>query len=280
MGCLSSKLTADGTYEPSSFAMAIAVKQTTDFSAVKFDRVYAGQQKVLVVCTDDGRFEMKNGKVFNSGNHPVELLVPLLHFKAAGFGFEFATATGKPVVVEMWAMPSKDAAVKDLYDELKPLMEKPTALDQVEPTLKGFAGLYIPGGHGAMVNLPLSPALGRLLHAAHKAELPTIADCHGPAALLAAAKVEGAPFCYEGYSVMSFTDATDKMTPKLGYLPGPMPWLQQAALKKAGMLTLSKAEKGLVHVDRELVSGDSVGAAQKLGVLAANMLVEAAAKRG
>jgi len=28
---------------------------------------------------------MKNGKKFSTGNHPVEMLVPMLHFKKAGF---------------------------------------------------------------------------------------------------------------------------------------------------------------------------------------------------
>ena len=178
MGCCSSRRIADGSYEPSPFAMAIAVKSTTDYKPAKFEYkrpLNASSAKVLVVCTDDGKFTMKNGKVFNSGTHPVELLLPLLHFKAAGFGFEFATVSGKPVVVEMWAFPSKDAAIKALYDELKPLMEKPTPLERVEPSLKGFAGIYLPGGHGAMVNLPDSPALGRLLHAAHKAEVHSAA---------------------------------------------------------------------------------------------------------
>ena len=254
--------------------MMLAVKQTTDYAEEPSECI-AQHAKVLVVCTDDGRFKMSNGKIFSSGNHPVETLLPLLHLKTAGFSFEFATISGGPVVLEMWAFPNKDKAVSDLYQELKPSLDAPTALDQVNASLKGYAAIYLPGGHGAMVNLPESFALGKLLHAAHAAALPTIALCHGPAALLAASKVDGAGFPYDGYTAVSFSDKTDKLTPKLGYLPGRMPWFQQEALAAQGMVMLNKAETGAVNIDRELVTGDSPKAAQKLGVVAVTMAIAA-----
>jgi molecular chaperone Hsp31 and glyoxalase 3 len=257
--------------------MAMAVKQTTDFKAAETVGAHTGGGKVLVVCCEDGKFTMANGKVFNSGNHPAEVFVPLLHLKAAGFGIEFATISGRPVVLEMWAFPKKDANVQNLYDECKSkgLLEKPVALDAVDASLSGYAGIFLPGGHGAMIGLPESPALGRLLHTAHKKSLPTIALCHGPAALMAASKVDGEEFPYKGYKAVSFSDKTDGVTPKIGYLPGPMPWFQQEALTKQGMEMLNKAESGAVNVDRELITGDSPDAADKLGKLAATLLVEA-----
>jgi len=280
MGCCNSKATSDGTYEPSSFARSVAVKSKTDYKKVEFDSLHTEQAKILVVCTDDGRFKMANQKTFNSGNHPVETLLPMMHFKAAGFGLEFATVSGGKVVMEMWAFPTKDQAVKSFYDEIKPLLDAPTKLDDVSPTLAGYAGIFLPGGHGAMVNLPESVALGNLLHAAHAASLPTIAICHGPAALLAASKVEGnKEFPYKGYKCVTFSDKTDQNTPKIGYLPGKMPWLAQEALKAQGMEPLNTSEKGATHVDRELITGDSPAAANKLGELAAPLLVAAWAKR-
>ena len=63
--------------------------------------------------------EMKNGKVFNTGNHPIEMLVPMLHFRDAGFKFDIATTTGRPVVLEMWAYPTKDENVKNFHDEVR-----------------------------------------------------------------------------------------------------------------------------------------------------------------
>ena len=69
--------------------------------------------------------EMKNGKRFSTGNHPVEALVPCCIYETLGFDFEIATPNGKPVVFEMWAMPDKDAAVMSIYEELKSDFENP-----------------------------------------------------------------------------------------------------------------------------------------------------------
>ena len=60
---------------------------------------------------------MKNGKMFSTGNHPVEALLPMLHLRNAGFDFEIATPNGKPVVFEMWAFPLEDDQVNDIYNE-------------------------------------------------------------------------------------------------------------------------------------------------------------------
>mmetsp|Transcript_6831 Transcript_6831/g.14840 ORF Transcript_6831/g.14840 Transcript_6831/m.14840 type:complete len:280 (+) Transcript_6831:71-910(+) len=279
MGCASSRASVDGTFEPSFLASKLAVKQKTDFKALPIDPVKS-PAKILVVCTDDGKFKMINGKFFSSGNHPVETFVPLLHFKAAGFSFEFATVSAGPVVFEMWAFPTKDEAVTALHKELNHLYQVPKKLEDVDASLAGYAGIFIPGGHGAMVNLPESVALGKLLHAAHAAEIPTISLCHGPAALLAAAKVEGAEFPYKGYKMVSFSDGTDKMGQKIGYIPGAMPWLMQEALKAQGAEVTNKSEKGEVLVDRELITGDSPAAANKLGQVAAPILVASWSKRG
>jgi len=283
MGCCSSKATANGTYEPSPFTMAMAVKSKSGYKPQSFDAVVGGgpTAKILVVATDEGELKMANGKVFNSGNNPEEMFVPLLHFKAAGFAFEFATVSGKPVVIEMWAFPSKDPVLAGLHQELKPLLETPTKLADVTLDTAGskYAGIYIPGGHGAMVNLPESLELGKLLLEAHAAGLPTIALCHGPAALLAASKIDGAEFPYKQYRMVCFSDKTDKLTPKLGYLPGAMPWLVQAALKKQGAVLLNNSEKGAVEVDRELVTGDSPQASNNIGKTAVPILVAAWAEK-
>jgi molecular chaperone Hsp31 and glyoxalase 3 len=237
-------------------------------------------RQVLVVCTDDGKLKMTNGKAFNSGHAATELFLPLLHFKAAGFDFEFATVSGGAVVIEMWGFPQKDEAVKGLYEELKPKLEAPKKLEDVDLSLAGYAGIYLPGGHGAMVNLPESVALGKLLHAANAAALPTIALCHGPAGLLAAGKVPGAKSPYEGYKVVSFPDKVDvKTLPAVGYLPGPMPWLVQDKLRELGFVITNTAEKGATLVDRELITGDGVSASNKLGLVAAPILVAAWSKR-
>jgi len=41
-------------------------------------------------------------------------------------------------------------------------------LNKIDEGLKEYAGLFIPGGHGAMIELPYNVNLGKLLKSAHK----------------------------------------------------------------------------------------------------------------
>ena len=66
---------------------------------------------------------------------------------------------------------------------------------------------------------------------------------------------------YKGYKTMCFTDKTDAFTPSIGYLP----WKVQGALEAKGVEVLNKSETGAVTVDRELNTGDSPDAANRLG---------------
>lgn len=272
MGLCSAKLLPNGAYDPSPFTIMAATSSRTNYAKQEYKAKYTGTKPILVVCTDDGQFKMANGKVFSTGNHPVEMLVPMLHFRDAGFTFDIATKTGGPVVLEMWANPAKDENVQKLYKELKPMMDAPKTLSDIT-SLDDYTAIFIPGGHGAMINLPSSSALGNLLHIAHEKGLPTVTLCHGPATLLSSG-IEGKEFAYKGYKIVCFTDKTDSFTPKIGYLPGHMPWKCQAALEEKGVTVINKGESGAVTVDRELITGDSPKAANNLGKFAAPILVK------
>jgi molecular chaperone Hsp31 and glyoxalase 3 len=266
---------AEGSYDPSSFTIKMATQAKSDYKAQEWSEKYTGDKPILVVATDEGQLTMKNGKVFNTGNHPIEMLVPMLHFRDAGFSFDFATARGEPVVLEMWAFPHKDENVKRMQEEVSAMMKAPKKLESIE-SLDGYAAIFVPGGHGCMINLPSSAALGRLLNEAHDKQLPTVTLCHGPAAYLSTSlEAAGRTECaYKGYKTMCFTDKTDAFTPKVGYLPGPMPWKVQACIEAQGVQVVNTSEKGDVLVDRELISGDSPAAANKLGIVAAPLIVK------
>ena len=127
---LAPKLEADGSYSPSKLALKFGTVDKTDFENISYTKYQGNKSKVLVIFTEQKNMEMQNGKLFSTGNHPVETLLPMLHLKNAGFDFEIATPTGKPVVIEMWAMPHKDEHVKGIYNEYKSSFEKPTNLQE------------------------------------------------------------------------------------------------------------------------------------------------------
>lgn len=263
----------DGAHTPSPFTLMMATSKTTKYIQQEYGVKYTGTKPILVVCTDERFMEMENKKKFATGNHPVEMYVPMLHFRDAGFDFEIATFGGASVKLEMWAFPAKDENVKNLHEELNPKTENPKKIADIS-SLDDFSAIFIPGGHGCMINLPKSPDLGKLLRMAHEQGMPIVTLCHGPAALLSTCTEEGQDCPFKGYKIMCFTDKTDKMTPSIGYLPGPMPWMVQATLEDKGVTVLNKGETGAVHQDRELITGDSPDAAHNLGKIAAPVVVK------
>jgi len=252
------------------------VESTSGYVKTNYPKKYTGSAKVLVIATDDGSLKMGNGKIFNTGNHPVEMLCPMLHLRDAGFKFDIATLSGKAAVLEMWAWPNKDKDVPEIYKQVKPDLDAPKKLEDIT-SLDGYAAVFLPGGHGALCSLPESKACGDILHMAHKKGLPTITICHGPGALLSTS-VGGQPFAYDGYEAVTFSDKSDISAPGFGYTPGPMPFLMQEALIKKGMKIANNSEKSATKVDRELITGDGPGAANNLGKLCAPIVLDYALK--
>ncbi len=281
---LSPQPEADGTFRPSSLALRLATQRTTDYDGHVFANTCDGGSKILMICTEEKAMTMANGKQFSTGNHPVEMLVPMLHLRSAGFDIEVATPTGAPVQVEMWAMPQEDEAVMGIYADFKDAFENPRSLTEFVKTsmndTSNYAAIYVPGGHGAMLGLPDNVDVGRILHWAHDRDLHTLSLCHGPAALLAADLPEirsnqsGDQFLYDGYKMAVFPDAVDKQTPRIGYMPGHMPWRFGERLTELGVNIINKKSNGTCHIDRKLITGDGPKAANEFGRRAAEALLQ------
>ena len=271
------KLEEDGSYSPSSLALSLGTVSKTDFEDIKYTKYQGSRSKILVIFTEQKNLEMKNGKLFSTGNHPIESLVPMLHLKNAGFDFEIATPTGKPVVFEMWAFPNEDENVKAIYNEYKSSFQQPIKLtDFITHSFvndSSFAAVFVPGGHGAMIGIPEDRNVAKVLNWAHENDLFTITLCHGPAALLSTT-LDNQKFLYEGYKMAVFPDAIDEMTPMVGYLPGYMINSLSEKLKSLGAYIINTESDNTVFVDRKLITGASPLASNDLGKLAAETLLK------
>lgn len=271
------QLESDGSYSPSKLALKLGTVKTTDFEDISYTKYQGKKSKVLVIFTEQKNMKMQNGKLFSTGNHPIEALLPMLHLKNAGFDFEIATPTGKPVVFEMWAFPEKDEHVKAIYNELKSSFDKPLKLanfiDSSFNDMASYAAVFVPGGHGSMLGIPQDKNAGKVLNWAHQNDLFTISLCHGPGSFLATT-LNNQKFIYEGYNMCVFPDSVDKQTPMIGYLPGHMPWGLSEKMKSLGVnLMNSKSDKS-VCLDRRLITGASPLASNELGKLAAETLLK------
>jgi D-lactate dehydratase / protein deglycase len=270
------KLESDGSFSPSKLALKLATVQKTDFQDISYQKYQGNKSKILVIFTENKDMKMENGKLFSTGNHPVEALVPMLHLKNVGFDFEIVTPTGKPVVFEMWAFPEKDDEVKKIYNTYKSKFEKPGSLkDFVLNSLTNsseYAAVFVPGGHGAMIGIPEDKNVGKTLNWAHENELFTITLCHGPGSLLATNLVNK-EFIYRGYNMAVFPDSVDKKTPMIGYLPGQMPWGLSEKMKSLGVNVVNTKSGKTVCLDRKLITGASPLASNELGKLATQTLL-------
>lgn len=270
-------LEQDGSYSPSKLALSLATVDVSDFENITYQKYQGKKSKILVIFTEQKNLKMKNDKLFSTGNHPIESLVPMLHLKNAGFDFEIATPTGKPVVFEMWAFPEKDEHVKAIYNEYKSSFEQPMKLQSfIDASLTesaSYAAVFVPGGHGAMIGIPEDKNVGKVLNWAHQNDLFTISLCHGPGSFLSTA-LNGEEFLYKGYNMAVFPDAVDEMTPMIGYLPGKMPSGLSEKLKNLGANIVNTESDKTVCVDRKLITGASPLASNELGKLAANTLLK------
>ena len=271
------KLESDGSYSPSKLALKLATVQKTDFENISYKKYEGKKSKILVIFTEQKNLIMQNGKLFSTGNHPVEALLPMLHLKNAGFDFEIATPTGKPVVFEMWAFPEKDEHVKVIYNDLKSHFEKPLKLtgfiENSFTDTASYAAVFVPGGHGAMIGIPEDKNVGKALIWAHENDLFTITLCHGPGSLLSTT-LNNQKFIYEGYKMAVFPDSVDKKTPLIGYLPGQMPHGLSEKLKSLGANIVNTKSDKTVCLDRKLITGASPLASNELGKLAAETLLK------
>ena len=270
------QIEADGSFIPSKLALKLATSNKSDYEQLDYSKYDGIKKKVLVIFTEQKNMKMKNGKLFSTGNHPIEALVPMLHLKSAGFEFEIVTPSGQPVIFEMWAFPKKDEAVTAIYNELKKSFEQPESLkDFVNNSLDAdqYAAIFVPGGHGVMLGIPEDENVGEVLRWAHNNDLFTITLCHGPGALMSTA-LNDKPFIYAGYKMAVFPDSVDKMTPSFGYLPGHMPSTLCDKLEDKGVTIINKKSDKTVCLDRRLITGASPLASNNLGKLAANTLLK------
>jgi len=265
----------DNAYFPSPYSLSQFTSPKSDLSGADYPNPYKdGRWKILMIGADERYLLTDNGTMFSTGNHPVETLLPMYHLDKAGFAFDVATLSGNPVKFEFWAMPSEDKEVKGFFAKYRDQFKKPLKLSDVIETALGddsdYIGVFVPGGHGALIGLPESRDVKAVLEWAVARDKFMISLCHGPAALLA---VGDSPI-FAGYKICAFPDDLDAKTPDIGYMPGHLTWKFGEKLKGIGFEIVNKDISGATHQDRKMLTGDSPLAGNALGKLAAAALLK------
>ncbi|MFD4636290.1 DJ-1/PfpI family protein [Lentzea sp. NPDC058436] len=114
--------------------------------------------------------------------------------------------------------------------------------------------LFVPGGHGAMVDLPESPAVARLLSVLHRKGAPVATLGHGAALLLAAPDRLDGQWLFEGFRLTCPTNEEEDQSAF-----GGLPWYLANALQNAGAVLDDAPYPWASHVvvDRNLITGQN-----------------------
>ena len=162
---------------------------------------------------------------------------------------------------EVWhASQARARSAADTLARLPGLQHPGDLSVLTEEEILGFEGVFVPGGHGSMVDFADNADIGRVLRLMHGAGRPIAALCHGPAALLSAPDADGV-WMFDGYQMTAFTDEEEDQT-KAGKIG--MPWHLEAALKNRGAIFDDGDAAWVSHVvvDRNLITGQNPGSAE------------------
>ena len=225
--------------------------------------------KILFVMTGADYWTLADGTRHPTGFWAEEAVAPYEAFKAAGHEIVVATPGGVVPTVDKGSLAPEVNGGQEGADKITAALDSmteikdPIRLEDVR--LDDYAAVFYPGGHGPMEDLAVDATSGRLLIDALDSGKPLGVVCHGPAAMLAAVREDGAN-AFAGYRVAAFTDAEETQ----GGLADKAKWLLQSRLVEAGVdVRAGEPWAPNVVVDRNLVTGQNPASS---GPLAAELL--------
>ena len=171
-----------------------------------------------------------------------EFALPYMAAREAGVAVVVASPKGGAVPLDAKSAPSDRE--KEAWAPALASLRNSVTLASVQH--EDFDAIFIPGGHGPMVDLAHDEVLHDLV-ARHDAGGKLIAAvCHGPAALVYAKRANGAPF-FEGRRATGFTNTEER----LAGLHDEVPFLLEDVMKSKGADFHSALMPMLSHVEHD-----------------------------
>jgi putative intracellular protease/amidase len=163
----------------------------------------------------------------------------------------------RDLAIEVWyESESESTRIRERLGSLAQF-QNPRDLREVTDTeIDTFDGVFIPGGHGPMVDLHDNADMRRVLQRTHQRGATIAALCHGPAALLSAGEGVDGAWLFDGYKMTAFTDEEEDQTQAARH---GMTWYLEGALKSAGAIfdDADAAWSSHVIIDRNLITAQN-----------------------
>ena len=195
-----------------------------------------------------------------------EFAVPYLLFREQQVPLVVASPRGGKIPVDPNSVPDDDQ--KAQWTEAIDQLQDTRALEDVWED--GFSGVFVPGGHGAMFDMPDNPLVAAVMERTWADGGLLGAVCHGPAALVGLRNEDGSPLV-QNRTVACFTNDEER---EVG-LDEVMPFLLATRLEELGA-TLDLADKFVAHAitDGKLVTGQNPQSSEAVARAVINALSE------
>jgi len=240
--------------------------------------------KVLVLVSSGHGLPLKDGKVYTgAGYYLNELTVPVRALMQEGYEITFSNPKGNTPQLDVHsAVPDffggSEAKLQDYLkfrDSLTGLKNPTRIAEVVASGLDQYDTVFVPGGHGPMIDLLDDPDAGTVMRHFHSTSKPTAVLCHGPISLLSAlpnsvevvdalkagdndtARTKAKGWIYAGYKMTIFSTAEEQQREPLE-IGGKVLFYPDFALRTAGGDVSVVAPWGSYALqDRELISGQN-----------------------
>jgi putative intracellular protease/amidase len=244
----------------------------------------AAKGKILVLVSSGRGLPLKDGKVYaGAGYYLNELTVPTRALMEEGYEITFANPKGNVPQLDLHsAVPDffggDEARLQDYMrfrDSLSGLRNPARISDVIASGLDQYDAVFVPGGHGPMIDLLDDPNAGIVMRHFHATSKPTAVLCHGPISLLSAlpnstevvealkagdnegARKKAQGWIYAGYKMTIFSTAEEQQREPLE-IRGKVLFYPDFALRTAGGDVSVVAPWGsYARQDRELISGQN-----------------------
>lgn len=209
------------------------------------------QKNILMVTTSADA--LPNGR--KTGVWLEEIAVPYLALAKAGASITVASPKGGAVPLDPHSLD--DASVAK-WPDIMELLKNSASLRDIEAD--GFDAIFLPGGHGTMMDFATDAELKRLLLDFAKADKIIAAVCHGPAGLVNAKKPDGTPLV-AGKTITAFTDEEEKGV----QLEKVVPFMLEATLRAEGANFVGgPLWAPHVEVDGNLITGQNPASSEAI----------------
>lgn len=211
---------------------------------------------VLFVLTSHGT---KGNGGEATGFHLGEVTHPLSVLDEAGVLVEFASIDGGEPPVDGLDL-TDETNIRYWNDAgFRTAIATTAKLADVNPAR--YAAVFFAGGHGAMWDLPNSPAVQGVTRGVFEAGGVVAAVCHGPAALINVTLSDGT-YLVSGRNVSAFTDSEERAVG----LDKTVPFLLASTLVERGAIHHPAADwTSKVVIDGRLVTGQNPQSARDVG---------------